>query len=233
VSPSEPTPWTIEEQGDVRSIVGRHFVLAFTRVGDRWTHQILLSRLSGGPRELVARSQEWDTERDDPSRVISPVFQEMHIQLDAMGRPQTLLLGMSGRHHFSAAFLLAEIEGRIALSIDVADRSPSNGAASLASTYMVVTPSSRLVSGDASCIVWDYKTHRLSFEAGPSTRLSLAEAGGQATRVQALAEPGAIAPTRRWRYSWSLSPIQPEPSPGARNIDGKTQESPHGPPQAP
>jgi hypothetical protein len=207
VSARARSPFTIVEEEDARSIAGRHFWLSFARVGDRWTHAVLLSRLAFGPREMVAKAQEWDAERDDPARVASPVFQELQIQTDPAGRPQALLLGMSGRHHFSAAFLMDEVEGEVTLSVDVADRSRDEGVSTLASTYLVATPSSRLVAGDELSIAWDWGIGRLTCAAGPWTRLSLAEAGRSATRVQALAEIGVAGATRRWQYSWSLSPL--------------------------
>jgi hypothetical protein len=155
----------------------------------------------------MVRSTEWDPERDDPERVASPVFQELQLQRDDEGRPHVLLLGMAGAHHFSAAFVCDEVEGESRVSIDVADRCRVAGAGFLASTYVMSVHSGQLASCDESSIAWDCPQGRLVLAAGPGTRLALAEAGRSATRVQALPEIGAVGATRRWQYSWSLSPL--------------------------
>jgi hypothetical protein len=197
--------FTIEDEGDSRSIIGRDFALVFHPLGDRWTHSVEAARTAGGPRETIATATEWDAERDDPTRVVSPVFQEIQFHEAGSGRPQALLLGMSGRHHFSAAFVVEEKEGGVTLSVDVADRCREAGSTLLASTYTALLHSGELSECDESRIAWDLGGRRLTLAAGPSTRVGLAEAGRRATRVQALADIGVAGPTRRWQYSWCLS----------------------------
>ncbi len=201
--------FTIEGDGDVRSIVGRGFYLAFNRFGDRWTHAIGFGWTPEGNREHVARGVEWDAERDDPAGVVSPVFQDLRFQVDAGGMPQALLLGMSGRHHFSATFEVASTDGVETLSVDVADRCRETGISAVASTYTVTLPLGELAAADEPVIAWDLWRQRIAFRAGPATRVALAEAGPGATRVQATAEIGLGVPTRRWQYSWSLSRSTP------------------------
>ncbi len=198
----------IEDRGEVRSIVGPDFALAFARSGDRWTHAIELAIAPGGPRLAIARSVEWDAGRDDPDRVAGPVFQELHFQDDPGGMPQALLVGMSGPHHFSAVFTMTGGAGGLALDVDVVDRCRPAPAA-LASTYTASLRSGDLAAADDRAIAWDIPPRRLAFAAGPGTRVGLAEAGRAATRVQALADPAAegASPTRRWRYRWEFSPL--------------------------
>jgi hypothetical protein len=203
---SDPGGFLIEDEGDSRSISGRGFAVVFHRVGDRWTHVIEVERETGGPREPIASAVEWDADRDDPARVVSPVFQELQFQAVSPDRPQALLLGMSGRHHFSAAFVV-EIAGEgVTLAVDVADRCRESGVAILASTYTALLHSGELAESDESRIAWDLGGRRLAFAAGDATRVGLAEAGRRATRVQAFAEIAVAGATRRWQYSWSLSP---------------------------
>lgn len=201
---SGPGAFTVEDEGDTRSIVGRGFALVFRRRGDRWTHAVEVARSPGDAREPIATSLEWDAGRDDPARVASPVFQELQFQIDGEGRPQALALGMSGRHHFSAAFVVESAGDVMRLAVDVADRC-REPAEFLASTYTAPLHSGQLAASDASAIAWDLGDGRLVFSAGPSTRVGMAEAGRRATRVQALAEIGVAGATRRWQYSWSLS----------------------------
>lgn len=206
MSEDVPAPFVIEDKGDVRSIVGPGFALIFRRLGDRWTHSIEVARTEGGPRETVATSLEWDADRDDPTRVASPVIQELQLQGIERGRRQALGIGMSGSHHFSAAFEVTGKDGNVSLTVDIADRCREPGLASLASTYTALLRSGDLLACDDSAITWDLGRRLLRFAAGPSTRVALAEAGRRATRVQALAEIGVAGATRRWQYSWSLSP---------------------------
>jgi len=188
-----------EERGDRRSIVCDDFTLDFERVNDRWTHAIALTLL--GLPHTIARSVEWDDRRDDPSRVISPVFQELHFQTDVSGIHQALLVGMSGNHHFSAVFSFGESTEGVAIDVDVADRVRGDVVA-VGSTYSVSLASGDLVACDESKIVWGVADHRLLFVAGRDVQIGLAEAGRQATHVQAGIVVKPVSPTHRWRYSW-------------------------------
>jgi hypothetical protein len=203
--PGERPKYRIEEDGDVYRIVGRHLGLDFAHVGDRWHHCLMISRHPFGPRELFARPQEGDELRDSPSRVLSPVFQELQLQIDAEGRAQALVLGRSGPHHFSAAFLLDEVDEKERLSVDVADRC-REPVECLASTYVMLWGSGDLTTSDESSINWLRRSFMLTFAAGPSTRLGMAETGRHAVLVQALPCKIDASPSRRWQYSWTLTP---------------------------
>ncbi len=101
-------------------------------------------------------SIEGDPERDDPTRVISPAYQQLQFQTDGPKIIQALLVGQSGPHHFSAVFAMEEAGkpdhvlwpdgafGGIYIGIDVADRCREPVDA-LASTYNVAATSSNLV----------------------------------------------------------------------------------------
>ena len=83
-----------------------------------------------------------------PTRVAGPVFQEMQVQLDPEGRPQVLLLGMSGRHHFSGVFTVSNAETGVSLAVDLVDRPPRKSGPGLASTYTVALHSGDLAASD-------------------------------------------------------------------------------------
>jgi hypothetical protein len=200
---SDRPPPVLVSEGDVRSIADRDFALVFERIGDRWTHSIEGARSHLTPREMIARAVEWDADRDDHLRVAGPVFQELQFQTDSEGRHQALLLGMSGRHHFSAAFALVPSEGGINLSVDIADRCRDE-VVTVCSTYTALLHSGELVHADVQRIEWDLGSRSLILAAGPSTSLSMAEAGRRATRVQATAISEAGESTRRWAFSWTL-----------------------------
>ena len=193
------------DQGESSLSIMWGFVLVFLRRGDRWVHAIQPGRPSSRPRLSLASSHEWNEASDDPERVISPVFQELHLHRDPEGRPHVLLLGMSGAHHFSADFLCEDRGGEARIAIDVADRCRRADASFRASTYDMTLDSGQLVMADASTIAWDTDEGRFTLAAGPSTSLAMAEAGQRSTRVQALAEIGVAGATRRWQYSWNLT----------------------------
>jgi hypothetical protein len=197
-------PFEIVAEDDLRSISGPDFALVFRKLGDRWTHALEVSRSLDGPRETIARAVEWDAERDDPERVASPIFQELQFQADTHGSPRAFLLGMSGRHHFSAVFSLKDESTGVEIHVDLADRCRDEVLA-IGSTYTVMLRSGELRAADETAIDWDLGTSSLKFGARASTRVGMAEAGRTATRVQALASSVRDHPTRRWSYAWSIS----------------------------
>jgi hypothetical protein len=81
---------------DERIIVLPNFRLRFRRVGDRWTHAL---SIQGRSWVTFAKALEWDQPADDPTKVVSPVFQELHSQ----GESELLLVGQAGPHYFSAS----------------------------------------------------------------------------------------------------------------------------------
>ena len=184
-----------------RSIVTPRLRLTFEWTGDRWAHSLEWDR----PGSIIARSVESDAERerDEPDRIVSPAYQQLGFQRDG-ARVQALLVGQSGPHHFSAAFTVRETGGTTAVEVDVADRCRSK-VSDLACTYALSLTSSDLRDAGPSRIDWERDGSRLTFEsAEPPARLALAEAGRNATRVQALASIRPETATQRWAYRWAL-----------------------------
>ena len=203
MSDDSPAWFQVDREGDHLVIETRGLSIRFDRPDDRWTHAILAPRTLDGPPETIARAVEWSPTPGEPDRVAGPVFQEMQMQLDPEGRPQILLLGMSGRHHFSGVFTLSKTANGITLAVDVVDRCRGELAA-LASTYTVALHSGDLVASDQTSVTWSLDGCRLDFTAGDSTQLALAEAGRGATRVQAIWVESGKSQSRRWQYDWSL-----------------------------
>jgi hypothetical protein len=193
----------LETDGDCRSIVTPTLRLAFRWSEDRWIHAIEPGR-SGVP---IAWTIEGDPSRDDPSRVVSPAYQQLEFQ--ERGRAiQALLVGQSGPHHFSAVFNVEESEGGTDIEADVADRCRVPIQA-MACTYWVDVRSGDLVDADPSGIQWSLDSGRLAFGASSPGSAQLSEAGRRATRVQASASlvPGAY--THRCVYRWRWRPTTP------------------------
>jgi hypothetical protein len=192
--------WTERDDRAVMSSPG--YQVTFVRTGGRWTHRLELDGIE------VVVAVESDPERDDPARVISPVYQEVqhHDILNAPGLC-ALMTGQFAQHHFSAAVSLSrdvEQPDRLVLDIDVADRCRAP-VESLAATYLVRLDSGALVDAGPQMIVWNPagpSPARLELIAEPPSLLALAEPGRQATRVHALAaiQPGTF--THRLGYQW-------------------------------
>jgi len=180
----------------------------FDRTGDRWTHRLELGRPA---LHAAARALESDAERDAPGRVMSPVYQEIHRHHLAGGAGLCCLLtGLMFQHHFSAVVTLladAAQPGIALLEFDVADRCRAR-VETLAATYLVAFDSSELADADPHRIVWTGGTlgqAQLELIAPPPAALALAEAGRQATRVQAVAlvEPATFTHRLFYRWRWT------------------------------
>ena len=196
---------TLLESPDAVEVLADGLRLIFLRVGDRWTHAI--QRIVGPePREL-ARALEAD-DGADPSRLLSPAFQEIHVQgiEDDPGALQALLVGQVGPHHVSAVATVRDDPEGARITFEVADRCRAEVAA-LASTYVVSLSSSDLRDATTLEASWDLPLDppaRLHLQVNPPARLGLREAGRRASHVQAAAriEPGRA--THCWSYAWSL-----------------------------
>lgn len=187
------------DSDDRRAIRSPSVGLIFERAGDRWTHAIEVG-------SAVARAVEWEPDRDDPDRVVSPVYQEITIRRDPAGRAQALLVGRAGRHHFSAAFTFEHGPADATIVVEVADRCRGPVSA-LGATYTVLLPPGDLAEADPSRVAWRLQDRLLTFLPGRETSASLAEAGRGATRVQALADSVEnLARTRTLvcNYQWSV-----------------------------
>jgi hypothetical protein len=179
--------------------------VVFTRSGERWTHALVLPSLPG---IAVAQTVECEADQKSSQRVASPVYQELQPHELAGGSSLCLLLtGRLLEHHFSAAVTLGrgrqDARGLI-LDFDVADRCRA-AVEVLAATYLVRLDSGALEEAGPDAIIWTTdpaRRQQLALHAEPPATLLLAEAGRQATRVQAVASlaPGSF--THRLRYQW-------------------------------
>jgi hypothetical protein len=185
--------------------------VTFTKSGNSWTHRV---ELAGATLVEVARVLESDPERNDPMRIVSPVYQEIH-RHDASPKEGCCLL-LTGRlfqHHFSAVFRLHApdgAQGAVVAEFDVADRCRAP-VACLAATYLVMRPTGAIADADRTRIAWnvgiDDDESQLELGAHPPCTLALAEAGRQATRVQALAVLSTESFTHRFCYRWRRASV--------------------------
>jgi hypothetical protein len=201
------------EQNDDRLVIrAPQARITFVRAAGRWTHHLAFGlRDEAGDSEALVSATETPAEHDDPSRVVSPVYQELH-RHEFSGGPSrgacVLLTGTLFTHHFSAVVSLhrdADQPSFVVLDFDIADRCRAE-VSSLSATYLVRLGSSELVEASPERITWgesaELTVARLELYGPPPSRLALAEAGRTATRAQALAaiEPGGF--THRLRYCW-------------------------------
>lgn len=196
-------------ESDERIVVtGAGLAVAFTRAVDRWTHR--LATTGDEPLEF-AQAVESDAERDEPARVVSPVYQEIH-RHEHPEEPGCCVLftGRLHQHHFSAAFTLRRHDDEPCSAVadfDIADRCRAP-VLSLAATYLVLCPIGAITAADPSIIAWGLDGRhegRLELAVDPPATLALAEAGRHATRVQALAatSPGGFTHRLHYRWRWT------------------------------
>jgi hypothetical protein len=184
--------------------------VVFDRTGDRWAHRL---ELGGAALHVDAKAVESDAERDAPARIKSPVYQEIH-RHDLSGQTGLccLLTGLMFQHHFSAVVTLVADAAQpemLLVEFDVADRCRTL-VETLAATYLLTVDSSELADADPHRIVWTggkLGQARLELLAPPPAALALAEAGRQATRVQAVALVEAATFTHRLFYRWRWTSV--------------------------
>ena len=208
----QPTDWQCDESDDRVVIRGPDAQATFLRLGDRWIHHVsfgLREQTGAGLDELIS-TEESDLRQDDPARVVSPVYQELHRHTFAGDDDRGVCLLLTGRlfhHHFSAAVTFTtdhDHDGAVVVDFDVADRCRAD-VSSLAATYLVRLGSSALRDADSRSIVWTggrLGEGVLTLRSEAGAILALAEAGRQSTRAQALAQlaPGSF--THRLHYQW-------------------------------
>lgn len=192
----------IQDDDEVQLVAGP-LHLIFTWDGHRWAHRLAMAREAGQP-EVAAASLEWAADDADPSRIVSPSYQQISTQEDSVAR--ALLVGLWGVHHFSGVFALeAQAEGAT-IDVDVAVRS-RGVVASLAGTYALRLSSADLASAEGSSVEWTLgeggSGGRLRFESvEPDARLVLAEAGRLATHLQVMRAVDPSQRSHRLRYRW-------------------------------
>jgi hypothetical protein len=191
------------------SISGPGWTVRFDRAADRWTHSFWFGSSDHEPAEVVGTVESLP-ERDDPARIVSPVYQELHRHEPASDQTDGVCLLLTGhffQHHFSAAisvFRDPDDPRYVVVDCDVADRCRSP-VESLAATYLVRLGFSDLAGGDPHRIAWDRSLivpGRLAVACKTPGTLALAEAGRQAMRVQVLAAIDPATFTHRVRYHW-------------------------------
>jgi hypothetical protein len=207
--PHDPAAGFYWDQSEDRAdMCGPGLLIAFVRTGVLWTHSLVVPGAAGFE---IARAVETDRERDDPGRIVSPVYQDIQRHASAPGSGLCLLLtGTLYKHHFSAAISLGHDPDRpdgMMLDVDVADRCRS-AVENLAATYTVGLDSGKLARAGPEAIAWDKfgaGEGGLEIEAVAPSTLVLAEAGRSATRVQVLAaiQPGGFTHRLHYRWRWT------------------------------
>jgi hypothetical protein len=205
------------QQTDDRCVIhGRGVRLAFERTGDRWTHSLEFGPATAGSESSGIRADalQASTDQDDAARIVSPVYQELtrhEFAGDGMRGVCLLLTGRLFAHHFSAA-VSVQIEpdepSWVVIEFDIADRCRV-AVASLSAPYQLPAGSSDLIDAGPHAITWSraapdagIPAGRLELRCDSPGSLALAEAGRQATRVQALAAIDPARFTHRLRYRW-------------------------------
>ncbi len=190
-------------QSDDRCSIGTAaFRLEFVWIGDRWTHGLLTGPVPPAPGtwQPLVLAVESDPARDGPRRVVSPTFQELHLETGG-DAPRALLVGQSGPHHFSAVFTVQERAVGVTIEVEVADRCRAEIDA-MASTYQVDRPPGALREATPAQATWDLgdpTANVLVFEGVASAQVGVSEGGRRATRVQA----GTVIEPRRATHCWS------------------------------
>jgi hypothetical protein len=193
----------IQARDDRWTFAGSGLRLTFYRVGDRWSHSLAV----GAGSHAVACPREWDADPDDPARVVSPVYQEVHDN-SSEGTCLFLLTGQATPHHFAAVTTVRRDGETLTIEFDVADRC-RRPVEALAATYVVQLGSSDLLDAGAERIVWEGGAiggGRLEFATDRPGALTLAESGRRATQVQATAHVVAANQTHRLIYRWRWTP---------------------------
>ncbi len=201
--PSNDFQFSMVPEGYAISAPG--MTLTFVRAGVRWTHSLTVT-CPLVCREAIARAVEGDPMRDDPARVVSPVYQDIQ-EHPVQGGVCVLLTGQATPHHFSAVVTARRDGPSHLIEVDIADRcrAPIDV---LAATYLVQLGSNELIDADAERIAWGGGTlgqSRLEFSTRGVDDVALAEAG-RATRVHALARPVPSTHTQRLFYCWRWTP---------------------------
>ncbi|WZO96902.1 hypothetical protein EP7_003909 [Isosphaeraceae bacterium EP7] len=192
-STSEDDCWTIDAH-PLRLVV--------RLAGDRWIHELSVATQVG--LVCFARSVEGNVDRDSPSRVVSPAYQEVQ-EHPGDSFVRLLLTGQSTPHHFSAVLTVQRNGGEVRAEFDVADRCRAQVEA-LAATYQLDAVSSDLVAGSPDRLIWqcpDWGIGTLELEPLEGATTCLAETGRIGSIAQCLAQLNPADYTHRLRYAWT------------------------------
>jgi hypothetical protein len=192
--------WELSEGDETVTIRTQAVRVALRRVSDRWIHEV--GPAADGPPWLA--SVENPPDADDPSRVVSPVYQEVqhHSFDDDDRRVRLLLTGLLHKHHFSAV-LTVEVDdaGATVVDFDVADRC-RDAVSRLAATYEIGLGPGDLEGATEHAATWALGDASLAMTAVGTTGLATAAKGPRSMHVQALATISTGAFTHRLRYRW-------------------------------
>lgn len=192
--------WELSESDELVTIRTRDVRVVLRRDADRWIHEV---GPADGPPWLATVENPPDS--TDPSRVVSPVYQEVqhHSFDDDERRVRLLLTGLLHKHHFSAV-LTVEVAsaGETVVDFDVADRCRDH-VERLAATHEVRLGTGELADADSLVATWTLDDGSLSIAAIGDAGLAIAPKGPRSMLVQAVAslKPGAY--THRLRYRWT------------------------------
>ncbi len=204
----------VMERDDERSVVSPAARLIFRRVGERWSHAIEVAGIG-----IFSESVEADPSRGDPRIVVSPTYQELHLERRGLA-VLALLVGQFGPHHFSAAIRVEERDRcgppGLTILVDVADRCRGEVAA-LAATYDVLSASATsLREASDRSISWGLPSGGITLEVDGDLGSSLAigESLATAIRTQAIALVVPGRSTHRLAYRWTVVGREAERRPG-------------------
>lgn len=193
--------WELSESDELVTIRTQAVRVALRRTADRWVHEV---GPADGPPWLA--TIENPPESDDPSQVISPVYQEVqhHSFDDDERRVRLLLTGLLHKHHFSAVLTVEVGDGATVVDLDVADRC-REPVARLAATYEVRLGPGDLEDAASDAVSWSLGDATLALAAIDGTGLATAGKGPRSVQVQALASltPGAFTHRLRYRWTWA------------------------------
>ena len=229
----ESNPVSIIETEEGPTIVTPELRLRFRRIGDRWTHAIDVGPTSrpGEKWPTLAEPVEWESAAEDPGRVVSPVYQEVQVQLDGAGA-LVLAVGQAGPHHFSASIRVTHRwrppnrhdrhYSETCVEFDVADRCRAEVVA-VECHYMVHDPPAVTHLGNSSdassvegfsrdwrdALVWETTTAnnydvlvRGLGDLGSPSRVALVSRMGQSWRIRVAPSKLNVSGTNRLRYVW-------------------------------
>lgn len=183
--------WELSESDELVTIRTQAVRVALRRAPDRWLHEI--GPVVGPP---WLGTIEHPPESDDPSQVVSPVYQEVqhHSFDDDDRRIRLLLTGLLDKHHFSAV-LTVEVgeDGATNVDFDVADRC-REPVTRLAATYEVGLGPGQLRDATPEAVSWSVDDGTLILAAVDGTTLATAAKGPRSVQTQALAglTPGSF-----------------------------------------
>jgi len=195
--------WELSESDERVTIRTQAVRVVLRRTADRWLHEI-------GPADAPPwlATIEHPPGSDDPSEVVSPVYQEVqhHSFDDDDGRVRLLLTGLLDKHHFSAVLTVeAGDDGVTIVDFDIADRC-RGPITRLAATYEVGLGPGQLQDATPEAVSWATDDGKLTLAAIDGTTLASAAKGPRAVQTQALAGLTPDSFTHRLRYRWTWTP---------------------------